>query len=175
VAQCRLLKIALDTVLPADTGDPDDLALMRRMAVYQDVRQRSPQRWSGPTHNWTAVGVVTLNPERDAVARAATSQIQLSGSIREPAFPSRPGSAEAAERNVGDGRSRATRSHAQSALARAGKDGEHRTFSTVSTAAHSSPVGGSHSGKQQLEYKVSRYKLRAATCLTITATAAQNH
>jgi hypothetical protein len=58
------------------------------------------------------------SPERDAVVRAATSQIQLSGPIREPAFPSRPGSAQAAERNVGDGRSRATRSHAQSALAR---------------------------------------------------------
>jgi hypothetical protein len=42
----------------------------------------------------------------------------------------------------------------------------------MSTVAHPSPVGGSHSGKQQLEYKVSRYKLRAATCLTITATAA---
>jgi hypothetical protein len=59
-------------------------------AVYQDARQRNPQRWSGPTRNWTPVGAVTLNPERDAVVRAATSQIQLSGSIGEPAFPSRP-------------------------------------------------------------------------------------
>ncbi len=116
----------------------DDRVLAARHAVYQDARQRNPQRWSGPTRNWTPVGVVTLNPERATVVRAATSQIQLSSSIGEPAFPSRPGSAQAAERNVGDGRSRATRSHAQSALAHEhGEDGEHRTFSTVSTVADS--------------------------------------
>ena len=81
--------------------------------------------------------------------QAATSQIQLSGSIGEPAFPSRPGSAQATARNEGDGRSRATRSHAQSALAHEhGEDGEHRTFSAVSTVAHSSPVGGRIVGRQ---------------------------
>jgi putative transposase len=107
----------------------DGPMLAARHAVYQEARQRNPQRWSGPTRNWTPVGVVTLNPERDSVVRAATSQIQLSGSIGEPAFPSRPGSAQAAARNAGDGRSGATRSHAQSALAREhGEAGEHQTF-----------------------------------------------
>ena len=91
------------------------------------------------------VGAVTLNPERDIIIRAATSQILLSGSIGEPAFPSRPGSAKATERNAGDGRSRATRSHAQSALAREhGEAGEHRTFSAVSIVARSSSVGSPH-------------------------------
>jgi len=123
--------------------------LAARHVVYQDARSRNPQRWSGRTRNWKPVGAVTLNPERDIVIRAATSQILLSGSIGEPAFPSRPGSAQAAERNAGDGRSRATRSHAQPRAARSvarehGEDGEHRTFSAVSTVAHSSPVGGSH-------------------------------
>jgi putative transposase len=99
-------------------GQDRDL-LAARHAVYQDARRRNPQRWSGPTRNWTPVGAVALNPERDAVVRAATSQIVLSGSIGEPAFPSRPGSAVATERNEGDGRSRATRSHAQRALSRA--------------------------------------------------------
>ena len=112
-------------------------------AVYEEARQRNPQRWSGPTRNWTPVGVITLNPERDTVVRAATLQIPLSGSIDEPAFPSRPGSAQATERNEGDGRSRATRSHAQRAVSREhGEAGEHRTFSAVSTVAHSSPAGG---------------------------------
>jgi len=90
--------------------------LAARHAVYQDARRRNPQRWSGQTRDWTPVGVVTLDPERDTVVRAATSQILLSGSIGEPAFPSRPGSAQATRRNEGDGRSRATRSHAQRAL-----------------------------------------------------------
>ena len=97
----------------------DGRMLAARHAVYQDARQRNPRRWSGQTRNWTPVGVVTLNPERDTVVRAATSQILLSGSIGEPAFPSRPGSAQATQRNEGDGRSRATRSHAQRALPRA--------------------------------------------------------
>jgi putative transposase len=132
-------------VTPAQrhAGQDHDL-LGARHAVYQAARDRNPQRWSGPTRNWTPVGVVTLNPERDAVVRAATSQIQLSGSIGEPAFSSRPANAPAAARNAGDGRSRATRSHAQSALAREhGEDGEHRTFPAVSTVASSAPVGGS--------------------------------
>jgi hypothetical protein len=130
-------------VTPAErhTGQDGPL-LAARHAVYQDARQRNPQRWSGPTRNWRPVGVVTLNPERDAVVRAATSQIQLSSSIDEPAFPSRPGSAQATARNEGDGRSAATRSHAQQR--EHGEAGEHRTFSEVSTVAHSSPVGGLH-------------------------------
>jgi len=97
----------------------DGAMLAARHAVYQDARQRNPQRWSGSTRNWKPVGAVTLNPERDIIIRAATSQIQLSGSIGEPAFPSRPGSAQATERNEGEGRSGATRSHAQRALSRA--------------------------------------------------------
>jgi putative transposase len=97
----------------------DGPVLAARHAVYQDARQRNPQRWSGSTRNWKPVGAVTLNPERDIIIRAATSQIQLSGSIGEPAFPSRPGSAQATERNEGEGRSGATRSHAQRALSRA--------------------------------------------------------
>jgi putative transposase len=96
----------------------DERVLDARHALYQDARQRNPQRWSGPTRNWSPLGAVTLNPERDIIIRAATSQIQLSGSIGEPAFRSRPGSAQAAARNAGDGRSGATRSHAQRALSR---------------------------------------------------------
>src|SRR6202034_3136977 len=125
----------------------DGPVLAARHVVYQDARQRNPQRWSGSTRNWKPIGAVTLNPERDIIIRAATSQILLSGSIGEPAFPSRPGSSQAAERNAGDGRSGATRSHAQSGAPGArehGEAGEHRTFSAVSTVAHSSPVGGSH-------------------------------
>jgi hypothetical protein len=91
-------------VTPAQrhTGQ-DGPVLAARHAVYQDARQRNPQRWSGPTRNWTPVGVVTLNPERDSIVRATTSQILLSGSIGEPAFPSRPGSAaQATARNGGE-------------------------------------------------------------------------
>ena len=122
----------------------DRRVLTARHALYQDARERNPRRWSGSTRNWTPVTVVTLNPERDIRIQAATSPIPLFSSIGEPAFPSRPGSAQATAHNEGDGRSRATRSHAQRALAHEhGEDGEHRTFSEVSTVAHSLPVAGS--------------------------------
>jgi putative transposase len=136
-------------VTPAQRHAGQDRCLLdARHAVYQDARERNPRRWSGQTRNWQPIGVVTLNPERDIVVRAATSQIRLSGSIGEPAFPPRPGDAQAAARNEGDGRSRATRSHAQSALAHEhGEDGGHRTFPAVSTVASSPPVGGAPRAK----------------------------
>jgi len=30
----------------------------------------NPARWSGKTRNWTPVGAVTLNPERDCIVNA---------------------------------------------------------------------------------------------------------
>ena len=113
-----------------DAWKRDAIAGLGEPRAASAVEARQDQRWGRSTRNWTPAGAVTLNPERDIVVRAATSQIQLSGSIGEPAFPPRPGSAQAAARNAGDGRSRATRSHAQSALAHEhGEAGEHRTFS----------------------------------------------
>src|SRR5215469_6922018 len=112
----------------------DRRVLMARHALYHEARERNPRRWSGSTRNWTPATAVILNPERDMLIQATASQIQLSSSIGEPAFPPRPGSARATARNEGDGRSRATRSHAQSALAHEhGEDGEYRTLSTGST------------------------------------------
>jgi transposase InsO family protein len=132
-------------VTPAQRHAGQDRALLAtRHALYQQARQRNPGRWSRQTRNWTPVAAVTLNPERDAVVQAAVHQGQLSSSTGQPAFPSRPGCAQATARNEGEARSGATRSHAQRALAREhGEDGEHRTFPAVSTVAHSAPVGGS--------------------------------
>ena len=39
--------------------------LARRHAVYQAARERSPQRWSGDTRDWSPVGAVWLNPEKE--------------------------------------------------------------------------------------------------------------
>ena len=37
--------------------------------VYLRARKRNPARWSGNTRNWTPIGAVTLNPERDSVIK----------------------------------------------------------------------------------------------------------
>ena len=134
-------------VTPAQRHTGQDRALLAaRHEVYRQARQSNPGRWSRQTRNWTPVGAVTLNPERDAVVQAALSQTQLSGSIGGPAFLSRPGEKQAMERSGGGGKRAATRSHAQRApsLAREhGEDGEHCTFPAVSTMACSAPVGRS--------------------------------
>jgi transposase InsO family protein len=131
-------------VTPAQRHAGEDRALLAaRHDLYQQARRANPRRWSGRTRDWTPVTSVTLNPERDTVIQAALPPNQLSGSISAPAFPSRPGRMTTTARNEGDGRSGATRSHAQRASAgEHGEDGEHRTFPEVSTVAHSMPVGG---------------------------------
>jgi hypothetical protein len=116
----------------------DRPVLAARHALYQQARKANPRRWSGPTRNWTPIGTVTLNPERDSVVTAA-SQTLLSGSTGGPALSSRPGDLAAAARSGGDGRRAATRSHAQQG--EHGEAGEHRTFTAASTVA-ASPARG---------------------------------
>ena len=47
--------------------------LAARHELYVKARQRNPARWSGNTRDWSHIGVVTLNPEHDAVINMATS------------------------------------------------------------------------------------------------------
>ena len=52
------------------------IVLAARHALYASARDLNPARWSGKTRNWTPVGAVTLNPERDGVVNAC-SEAQL--------------------------------------------------------------------------------------------------
>lgn len=55
-------------VSPAERhAGADHAILAARHAVYAAARQRNPARWSGNTRNWTPIGPVTLNPERDSI------------------------------------------------------------------------------------------------------------
>ena len=45
----------------------DHAILAARHAVYLQARTRNPARWSRHTRNWTPIGAVTLNPEKDSV------------------------------------------------------------------------------------------------------------
>jgi hypothetical protein len=51
----------------------DQAILAARHALYEEARQRHPARWSGKTRDWSHIGAVTLNPERDAVVNMAAS------------------------------------------------------------------------------------------------------
>jgi putative transposase len=122
----------------------DSPVLTARHALYQQAREANPRRWSGPTRNWTPIGAVTLNPERDSVVATAT-QTLLSGSTDGPALSSRPGGLAATARRGGDGRRAAGRSHAQQS--EHGEAGEHRTFAAASTVAASPSVGRPHDAR----------------------------
>ena len=45
----------------------DQAILAARHALYTQARELHPARWSGNTRDWSPIGAVTLNPERDAV------------------------------------------------------------------------------------------------------------
>jgi putative transposase len=45
--------------------------LAQRHAVYLQVHERNPARWSRHTRNWNPIEAVALNPERDAVINMA--------------------------------------------------------------------------------------------------------
>jgi putative transposase len=51
------------------TGE-DKVILAARHELYTKARERNPRRWSGNTRDWSVIDVVTLNPEREAVARS---------------------------------------------------------------------------------------------------------
>jgi len=43
----------------------DHQILARRHELYEQAREQSPERWSGPTRNWEPIGTVLLNPDRE--------------------------------------------------------------------------------------------------------------
>ena len=58
-------------VTPQQRHSGQDQAILdARHALYLKARERNPARWSGATRNWSLIGPVTLNPERDSVVKA---------------------------------------------------------------------------------------------------------
>jgi transposase InsO family protein len=59
-------------VTPAQRHAGEDRTILAaRHHTYLQARERNPRRWSGSTRNWSHIGAVTLNPERDAIVDAA--------------------------------------------------------------------------------------------------------
>ena len=62
-------------VSPAQRHAGQDHAILAaRHAVYQQARAAHPARWSKATRNWSPVGAVTLNPERDCLVNPRGEQ-----------------------------------------------------------------------------------------------------
>jgi putative transposase len=54
----------------------DTAILAARHELYLQARERNPRRWSGATRNWTPIGAVTLNPERDSVVKTHSATLE---------------------------------------------------------------------------------------------------
>ena len=61
---------AIRYVSPAQRHAGEDQAILAaRHALYTEARERNPARWSRTTRNWSPIGAVTLNPERDSIIK----------------------------------------------------------------------------------------------------------
>lgn len=57
-------------IRPSDRHDGKDNAILAaRHVLYTKAKARTPRRWTRATRNWTPVGAVRLNPERETVCR----------------------------------------------------------------------------------------------------------
>lgn len=60
--------VASRFVTPAQRHRGEDkMILNKRHDVYEQARQKRPERWARNTRNWESVGAVNLNPEREDV------------------------------------------------------------------------------------------------------------
>ena len=63
-------------VSPAQRHAGEDHAILAaRHELYTRARALNPVRWSGKTRNWTPIGAVALNPERDSIIKAHSGYI----------------------------------------------------------------------------------------------------
>jgi len=58
-------------VSPAQRHAGDEHAILAaRHALYSKARELNPARWSGDARDWSPIGAVTLNPERDGIIKS---------------------------------------------------------------------------------------------------------
>jgi len=62
-------------VTPGQRHRGEDIAILaQRETVYLEAKAQHPERWSGPTRNWTPVGTVFLNPGKPTRKEVLTSK-----------------------------------------------------------------------------------------------------
>ena len=65
-------------VSPAQRHAGEDRTILAaRHELYIRARALNPARWSGRTRNWSPIGAVTLNPERDSIVQTHSEASDL--------------------------------------------------------------------------------------------------
>lgn len=58
----------LKFVTPSQRHRGEDREILsQRDRIYQEAQKRNPERWSGKTRDWTPIGKVTLNPQKEPI------------------------------------------------------------------------------------------------------------
>jgi putative transposase len=55
----------------------DHILLKNRHTVYEKAKKAHPERWSGPTRNWTLPDTITLNPDKKIQLNKEASNTQM--------------------------------------------------------------------------------------------------
>ena len=75
---------AIKFVTPSQRHRGEDLEILgQRDRIYQEAQKQNPQRWSGKTRNWTPIGKVTLNPQKEVVSNDQKLKEEESKKIRQ--------------------------------------------------------------------------------------------
>ena len=65
-------------VSPAQRHAGEDHAILAaRHALYTKAREQNPARWSRNTRDWSPIGAVTLNPERDSIIKTHSEGLDI--------------------------------------------------------------------------------------------------
>jgi len=143
-----------------------------RHELYRRARHSNPRRWSRQTCDWTPVAAVMLNPERDTVIQAGSPGTRRSGSTTAPAFPYRPDRPLAAARKHRRSEQRShLEPHGPPTPAR-GWRAPHRPRSEhcgMLWISRSTTLSPGIRRNRSCWIDTGRCKMRAATCLTFTA------
>ena len=71
-------------VSPAQRHAGEDRTILAaRHELYTSARALNPARWSGATRNWSPIGTVTLNPERDSIVQTHSRASEYSRWLHE--------------------------------------------------------------------------------------------
>ena len=75
---------AIKFVTPSQRHSGEDREILnRRERIYQEAQKKDPERRSRNTRDWTPIGKVTLNPQKEVVTNAQNLREEKSKKMRQ--------------------------------------------------------------------------------------------
>ena len=75
---------AIKFVTPSQRHSGKDLEILnRRERIDQEAQKKNPERWPGKTRDWTPIGKVTLNPQKEVASNDPSLKEEKSKKMRQ--------------------------------------------------------------------------------------------